>query len=44
MYDEEEFWSRFRLTKDGFREILNIIVPAISAHNYERGNLILLQT
>ncbi len=25
MYDEEQFRSRFRLTKDGFREMLNII-------------------
>ena len=37
MYDEEQFRSRFRLTKDGFREILNIIEEDISAHN-ERGN------
>ncbi len=39
MYDEEQFRSRFRLTKDGFREMLNIIEADISAHN-ERGNLI----
>ena len=39
MYDEEQFRSRFRLTKDGFREILNIIEEDISAHN-ERGNQI----
>ena len=37
MYDEEQFRSRFRLTKDGFWEILNIIEADISAHN-ERGN------
>ncbi len=37
MYDEEQFRSRFRLTKDGFREMLNIIEADISAHN-ERGN------
>ena len=37
MFDEEQFQIRYRLTKDGFREILNIIAPAISGHN-ERGN------
>ena len=37
MYDEEQFRIRYRLAKDGFREILNIIAPAISGHN-ERGN------
>ena len=37
MYDEEQFRIRFRLTKDGFRVILNIIEEDISAHN-ERGN------
>ena len=37
MYDEEQFRIRYRLTKDSFREILNIIAPAISGHN-ERGN------
>ena len=37
MYDEEQFRSRFRLTKDGFREMLNIIEADIPAHN-ERGN------
>ncbi len=37
MYDEEQFRSRFRLTKDGFREMLNIIEADISAHN-EQGN------
>jgi hypothetical protein len=33
MYDEEQFRIRFRLTKDGFWEILNIIGPAISGDN-----------
>ena len=37
MYDEEQFRSRFRLNKDGFGEILNIIEADISAHN-DRGN------
>ena len=37
MYDEEQFRSRFRLIKDGFREMLNTIEADISAHN-ERGN------
>ena len=37
MCNEEQFRSRFRLTKDGFREILNIIEEDISAHT-ERGN------
>ena len=37
MYDEDQFRRRFRLTKDGFREMLNIIEGDISAHN-ERGN------
>ena len=37
MYDEEQLRSRFRLTKDGFREIINIIEENIPAHN-ERGN------
>jgi hypothetical protein len=37
MYDKAQFRIRFRLTKDGFREILNIIGPAISGL-IERGN------
>ena len=37
MYDEEQFRSRFRLTKDGFHEMLNIIEADIFPHN-ERGN------
>ena len=35
-YEEEQFRSRFRLTKDGFCELLDILRPDISAHN-ERG-------
>ena len=37
IYDEDQFRSRYRLTKAGFREMLNIIEADISAHN-ERGN------
>ena len=37
MYDEDQFRGRFRLTKDGFREMLIIIEVDISAHN-EQGN------
>ncbi|XP_028407526.1 putative nuclease HARBI1 [Dendronephthya gigantea] len=37
IYDEEQFRSRFRLTKNGFREMFDIIEADISAHN-ERGN------
>ena len=33
---EDQFRSRFTLTKDGFREMLNIIEPDISADT-ERG-------
>ena len=39
MYDVEQFRSRFRLTKDGFWEMFDIIEADISAHN-ERGNTI----
>ena len=35
-YEEEQFRSRYRLTKAGFRELLEIIKPDISAHN-DRG-------
>jgi hypothetical protein len=35
-YDEEQFQCRYRVTKAGFRELLYIIRPEISAHN-ERG-------
>ena len=36
-YDEEHFRNRYRLTKDGFRDLLGIIGPDISAYN-GRGN------
>ena len=35
-YDEEQFRSRFRLTKDGFRTLLDMLRHNLSAHN-ERG-------
>ena len=35
-YDEEQFRCRYRVTKDGFWELLDIIRPEISAHN-DRG-------
>jgi hypothetical protein len=35
-YDEEQFRCRYRVTKAGFRELLDIIRPEISAHN-DRG-------
>lgn len=35
-YDEEQFRSRYRLTNEGFRALLDMIYPAISAHN-DRG-------
>ena len=35
-YEEEQFLSWYRLTKAGFRELLEIIKPDISAHN-DRG-------
>ena len=35
-YDEEQFRNRYRLTKAGFCELLEIIRPDISAHN-DRG-------
>ena len=37
-YDEEQFRSRYRVTKAGFRELLDIVRPEISAHN-DRGKL-----
>ena len=37
MYDEERSRRRFRLTKDGFREVLNIIEEDISVHNERRN-------
>ena len=39
-YDEEQFRSRYRLTKDAFRELLELIREDITSHN-ERGNPIL---
>ena len=38
-YDEEQFHGRYRVTKAGFRELLDIIRPGIAAHN-DRGKLI----
>ena len=35
-YDEEQFRSRFRLTKDGFRTLLDMLRHNLSGHN-ERG-------
>jgi hypothetical protein len=35
-YNEERFRCRYGVTKAGFRELLDIIRPEISAHN-ERG-------
>ena len=35
-YDEEQFRSRYRVTKAAFRELLDIISPDISADN-DRG-------
>ena len=35
-YDDEQFRCRYRLTKAGFRDLLDIIRPEISAHN-DRG-------
>ena len=35
-YDEDQFRSRYRLTKDGFRALLEIIYPSIAPHN-DRG-------
>ena len=39
-YDEEQFRSRYRVTKAAFQELLDIISPNISAHNV-RGKPIL---
>ena len=36
-YDEEQFRSRYRLAKDAFRELLELIREDITSHN-ERGN------
>ena len=33
IYDEKQYRSRFRLTKNGFREMFDIIEAHISAHN-----------
>ena len=32
-YDEEQFHGRLRVTKAGFRELLEIIKPGLTAHN-----------
>ena len=37
MYDEEQFRSRFRLTKNGLGEMLDIIEADISAHKQGRS-------
>ncbi|XP_028412469.1 putative nuclease HARBI1 [Dendronephthya gigantea] len=40
IYDEEQFRSRFRLTKDGFREMFDIIQIYLLIRHNERGNTI----